>query len=54
VQRDDGTAAAYEVKWKADSFRASKYAFFRASYPDIPLSSISLSNAIEFNCNSSR
>jgi uncharacterized protein len=52
MQRDDGRAAAYEVKWKEDSFRASKYAFFRASYPDIPLSCISLSNAIEFNSNS--
>lgn len=47
VQRDDGTAAAYEVKWQAKAFRPSKYAFFQKKYPEIPLQCISLENAFE-------
>lgn len=46
VQRDDGTAA-YEVKWNADAFRESKYAYFRKTYPEIPLHCISRTNAME-------
>ena len=49
VQRDDGTAAAHEVKWREDSFRPSKYAFFRQAYPEISLNCISTTNAFEFN-----
>jgi len=52
VRYDDGTAAAYEIKWREDAFRASKYAFFKASYPEIPLRCISMANAFEFNCQS--
>jgi predicted AAA+ superfamily ATPase len=47
VQRDDGTAAACEVKWMEKSFRPSKYAGFRKTYPEIPLTCISLQNAFE-------
>ena len=47
VQRDDGTAAAYEVKWQEKSFRDSKYAYFRNTYPEIPLQCISLATAFE-------
>lgn len=47
VQRDDGTAAAYEVKWQAKSFRPSKYKFFQKQYPEIPLACISRENAFE-------
>ncbi len=52
VQHDDGTAAAYEVKWNAAAFRASKYAYFRKTYPEIPLECISLFNAIEVDLRS--
>ena len=48
VRHDDGTASAFEVKWGEESFRASKYAFFRKSYPKIPLHCISMANAFEF------
>ena len=47
VQRDDGTAAAHEIKWSEKSFRPSKYAGFRKTYPEIPLTCISLQNAFE-------
>ena len=47
VQHDDGTAAAYEVKWQEKSFRDSKVAYFRKTYPEIPLQCISLVNAFE-------
>lgn len=47
VQYDGGTAAAFEVKWNAATFRASKYAYFQKTYPEIPLKCISLFNAIE-------
>ena len=47
VQHDEGTAAAYEVKWSAHAFQESKYAYFRKTYPEIPLSCISRINAIE-------
>ena len=50
VRYDDGSAAAYEVKWREDAFRASKYAFFAETYPEIPLRCISMANAFEFNC----
>lgn len=50
VRYDDGTAAAFEVKWRKDAFRASKYAFFSATYPEIPLRCISMKNAYAFNC----
>jgi len=49
VQRDNGTSAAYEVKWREESFRPSKYAFFREAYPEIPLNCISTANAFELN-----
>jgi predicted AAA+ superfamily ATPase len=49
VQHDDGTVAAYEVKWNAAAFRASKYAYFQKTYPEISLDCISLSNVIEVN-----
>lgn len=49
VQHNDGTAAAYEVKWQQKSFRESKYAYFRKTYPEIPLECIALSNAFEVN-----
>lgn len=49
VQRDNGTSAAYEVKWREESFRPSKYAFFREAYPEISLNCISTANAFEFN-----
>lgn len=47
VQHEDGTAAAYEVKWQTKSFRFSKYAYFQKAYPEIPLSCISRENAFE-------
>lgn len=47
LQHDDGTAAAYEVKWQAKSFRPSKYAYFQKTYPEIPLACISRENAFE-------
>ena len=47
MQHDNGTAAAYEVKWQSTSFRESKYAYFRKTYPEIPLQCISLANAFE-------
>lgn len=48
VQNDDGTADAYEVKWQEKSFRPSKYAFFKKTYPEIPLSCISAERSFEF------
>ncbi|MDF7800884.1 ATP-binding protein [Pontiellaceae bacterium B1224] len=47
VQHDDGMAAAFEVKWNEKSFRDSKFAYFRKTYPEIPLQCISLANAFE-------
>jgi predicted AAA+ superfamily ATPase len=49
VQYDNGTAAAYEVKWNAAAFRASKHAYFQKAYPEIPLNCISLLNAMELD-----
>jgi predicted AAA+ superfamily ATPase len=49
VQRDDGTAAAYEVKWSAAAYRPSKYTYFQKAYPEIPLTCISRENAFEAN-----
>jgi len=49
VQSDNGTAAAYEVKWNAAAYRASKYAYFQKTYPEIPLNCISLLNAMELD-----
>lgn len=47
LQHDDGTAAAYEAKWNAASYRPAKYAGFLATYPEIPLVCISRGNAFE-------
>ncbi len=47
VQHDNGTAEAFEVKWKENTFRASKYAHFQKTYPEIPLSCVSRPTAIE-------
>ncbi len=47
VQHDNGMAVAFEVKWNENTFRASKYAHFQKTYPEIPLSCISRPTAIE-------
>ncbi len=50
VRYDDGSAAAYEVKWRKEAFRASKYALFTATYPEIPLHCMSMTNAVDLTC----
>lgn len=49
VQHDNGMAEAFEVKWSENAFRASKYAHFQKTYPEIPLSCVSRPTAIEVN-----
>jgi len=54
VQHDDGTSNAYEVKWNTNALRSSPYAYFRKTYPEIPLSCIHLNNVIEVNLGSTK
>lgn len=47
VQHDNGTSEAIEVKYSGKSFRDSKYAHFRRTYPETPLRCVSLDNVLE-------
>jgi len=49
VQNDIGTLSAYEVKYNRESFKESKYHFFRDSYPDIPLECIDVDLSLEYS-----
>lgn len=49
VQKDDGSAAAYEVKFDRDRFRISKYQTLINAYPDIPLECIDMNNCLEYS-----
>jgi predicted AAA+ superfamily ATPase len=40
---------AFEVKFSASSFKPSKYAAFKKSYPDIPLQLIHYENVLQTN-----
>jgi predicted AAA+ superfamily ATPase len=46
VQNDDGTSAAYEVKFRAKSFQSSKYDYFRKTYPETPLECVSTESVL--------
>lgn len=47
IQRDDGSSEAIEVKYSKKSFRESKYAYFRKTYPETPFRCVSLNNILE-------
>ena len=47
MQHDDGSSEAIEVKYSSTSFRESKFAHFRKTYPETPLRCVSLQNILE-------
>jgi predicted AAA+ superfamily ATPase len=46
ILHDNGSSEAIEVKYTEKSFRESKYAHFRKTYPETPLRCISLENIL--------